>query len=270
MEILRNKNQATRFQILVEIAHSGPNVQQRDIAKRLGISPQAVSDYVGQLLEESLLTSHGRSRYRVTEEGTNWIIKVLRGLRDYSGFIEKAVTNMSVCAAVAESDLTKGQPVGLKMRDGLLLATNSSNEGARGVACSDARQGEDVGVTSIEGIVSLFRGKITLLSIPTIQKGGSKQVDLRRLKAQVEQHQQIGAIGIEALMALRRLGVEPRYLYGVIEASVEAAKCGLPFLIVCTSDAAHSVLARLGEEGLEHELVDADKDANRSPRTSLP
>ena len=32
VEILRNKNLATRFQILVEIARSGPNIQQRDIA----------------------------------------------------------------------------------------------------------------------------------------------------------------------------------------------------------------------------------------------
>ncbi len=91
MEILRNKNLATRFQILVEVAHSGPNVQQRGIAARVGISPQAVSDYVGQLLAEGLLVSDGRSRYRVTSEGTDWILKVLREIHDYNRFIEEAV-----------------------------------------------------------------------------------------------------------------------------------------------------------------------------------
>jgi putative transcriptional regulator len=41
VEILQNKNSATRFQILVEIAASGPNIQQKDIATKLGVTPQA-------------------------------------------------------------------------------------------------------------------------------------------------------------------------------------------------------------------------------------
>ena len=48
VEILRNKNLATRFQILVEIARSGPNIQQRDIAGKLGVTPQAISEYIKQ------------------------------------------------------------------------------------------------------------------------------------------------------------------------------------------------------------------------------
>ena len=60
VEILRNKNLATKFQILVDIANSGPNIQQQDIAKRLDVTPQAISDYVRQLVKEGLLTSNGR------------------------------------------------------------------------------------------------------------------------------------------------------------------------------------------------------------------
>ena len=113
VEILRNKNLATRFQIMVEIAHSGPNIQQQDIAKKLGVTPQAVSDYIRQLTREGLLTSSGRSRYRVTSEGVNWIIAVYRELRSYNALVEKAITNISVCTAIADSDLTEGQTVGL-------------------------------------------------------------------------------------------------------------------------------------------------------------
>jgi len=266
MEILRNKNLATRFQILVEIAHSGPNIQQRDIAKRVGVSPQAVSDHVIQLATEGLLISEGRSRYKVTAEGTNWIIKVLRELRDYNGFIEEAVTNISVCAAVAGCDLVKGQRVGLEMKNGLLFATDNPDEGAKGIAFSDARKGEDIGVTNIEGIVRLSKGKVTILSVPTIGQGGSKRVDFRRLKPELQRHQQIGAVGIEALIAVQKSGTEPRYVYGVVDASIEAAKCGLSFLIVCTSDATHSVLSRLKHEGLDYELIDLDVKAKEIPR----
>ena len=52
VEILRNKNLATRFQILVEIARSGPNIQQRDIAGKLGVTPQAISEYIKQMVKE--------------------------------------------------------------------------------------------------------------------------------------------------------------------------------------------------------------------------
>jgi len=35
IEVLRNKNMTTKFQILVEIADSGPDIQQREIARKL-------------------------------------------------------------------------------------------------------------------------------------------------------------------------------------------------------------------------------------------
>ncbi len=43
-EVLRNKNLLTKFQILVELAANQPNIQQRDIARRLNITPQAITE----------------------------------------------------------------------------------------------------------------------------------------------------------------------------------------------------------------------------------
>ena len=45
-EVLRSKNLATKFQILLEVAANQPNIQQKDIAGKLNITPQAVSGYV--------------------------------------------------------------------------------------------------------------------------------------------------------------------------------------------------------------------------------
>jgi putative transcriptional regulator len=259
VEILRNKNLATRFQILVEVADSGPNVQQRDIAKKLDVTPQAISEYIRQLTKEGLLTSDGRSRYKVTNGGINWVIKVLRELRSYNTFIEGTITNISVCAAVADTNLSTGQPVGLEMRNGLLLATAQFGKGARGIVVSDATKGEDVGVTNIEGIVRLEKGKVTILRVPNIQRGGSRKTDLDRLQSEVRGRPFIGALGIEALVALRQVGAK-FYLYGVREAAIEAANSGLEPLVVCIEDETPALIKRLDEENLNYELLDIEKD----------
>jgi putative transcriptional regulator len=255
-EILQNKNSATRFRILVEIAASGPSIQQKSIAVKLGVTPQAISDYIQQLLKEDLVISTGRAFYRLSPKGVNWMLKVLRELRDYAARVEQAVTNITVCAAIAEQSVERGQAVGLKMKGGLLFATSQIDSGARGIAISSVSQGEDVDVADIEGLVELVKGMVTILQVPNITRGGSRQVDLARLRARISNNQPVGAIGIEALVSLRRVAVEPGYLYGVTEAAVEAAHCGLSFTIVGTDEAIPGLIKRLQEEGLNYEIVD--------------
>jgi putative transcriptional regulator len=262
VEILQNKNSATRFQILVEIAASGPSIQQKGIAGKLGVTPQAISDYIHQLVNDGLVLSSGRSQYKVSAKGVNWMLKILRELRTYGSLVEQAVTNITVCAAIAECDVNQGQAVGLKMKDGLLYATNNINSGARGTAVSSAKQGDDLDVSNIEGLVEFTKGRVTILQIPVIQKGGSRKVNLGRLTDRIAESEQVGAIGIEALIALRRLNIEPRYLYGVTEAAIEAARCGLSFIIVCTEDSVPELIRRLQDEGLNYDLLDLRSDNN--------
>ncbi len=255
-EVLQNKNSSTRFQILVEIAASGPVVHQRSIAAKLGITPQAVSDYIQQMIKEEMVISTGRSSYRVSIKGVNWVLKMLRELNEYISLVSKAVTNVTVCAAIAEKDISPGQIVGLKMKEGLLFASDYAGRGARGTAVSAAKQGEDVDISDIEGLVEFSRGKVLVLQIPSVWQGGSRKADLKVLKARIKGNHQIGVIGIEALVALRRAGIEPQYLYGVVEAAVEAVRCGLPFIVVCSDDAISDVIKRFQEEKLEYEIAD--------------
>ncbi|MBA7504656.1 hypothetical protein ES706_03303 [subsurface metagenome] len=262
-QVLRNKNLATKFQILVEIAANQPNIQQRDIAQRLNITPQAISEYIKELIKEGSLTSKGRSRYKVTTEGVNWVLKALRELWGYSSFVAKAVANISVSAAVADCNLSQGQTVGLQVKDGLLFATETVGEGARGIVVSSAQKGEEVGVSNIEGIVELEIGKITILKVPDIQGGGSKSVDLTRLKKGISNRGLVGAIGIEALAALRQIGAEPDYFYGVKEAVVEAAYTGLSPVVICVDSQTSDLLQRLEEENIDYELIDLRKGENR-------
>lgn len=77
-QILQNKNLATKSQILAEIAANQPNIQQRLIAPKIGVTPQAVSEHVRELLGNGFIVSDGRSRYKVTRERVDWILKMNR------------------------------------------------------------------------------------------------------------------------------------------------------------------------------------------------
>jgi putative transcriptional regulator len=257
IEVLRNKNLTTRFQILVEIANAGPAVQQREIAQNLNITPQAVSDYIAQLSQEELLASEGRAHYRVTNQGVNWIIKTLRELGEYNAFIQRAITDLSVCAAIAKDDLKKGQKVGLEMKDGLLLASASRKRGASGTTIDRARAGEDVGISGIEGIVPLEVGRVTILRMPGIQRGGSKKINYDILKQHLAKSNMVAALGLEALAALRKTRSEFQH-YGAAAAAIEAAKSGLKPLVVCVDSEAADLIARLEKERIAYQLFDAE------------
>lgn len=255
-QILQNKNLATKFQILVEIAANQPNIQQKLIAPKIGITPQAISEYIKKLLKDGFIVSNGRSRYKITKEGVDWIVKMTRELQNYSAYVRKAVTSATVCAAVAEDNLSRGQVTGLKMRDGVLCASEAVGEGAKGIAISDARDGEDVGISNIEGIVDLKIGSITIVKVPGVERGRSSKADLGRLKKVVGGKAFVGAIGLEALSALRKINVDPRYFYGVKEAIVEAAYSGLFPLVVCVDNQLSSLIQRLESENLSYEILD--------------
>ena len=258
VEILRNKSLATKLQILVAIADSGPSVQQQEIAKKLAITPQAVSDYVAQLISGGLLVADGRSRYKVTDEGVNWIVRMLREMRSYTSSVEKIVTNISVCTAIADCALSKGDTVGLKMKGGMLYATSKVTSGARGIATSDAGPGEDVGVTNIEGIVRFRLGTVTILSVPGVSKGGSRNVDFARLRQEVKGRPFVGALGIEALVTLQQLEVD-FHKYGVREAAIEAAHCGLQPVVACSEGEISGLIRRLEEADIGYRIADMAK-----------
>lgn len=257
IEILRNKNQTTRFQILVEIANSG-TIPQKDIAEKLDITPQAVSDYVSQLINEGLLASKGRFSYQVTNEGVNWIIKMLRDLSQYTAYVRTAITNISVCAAIAESNLERNQKVGLVMKNGVLMATANGSHEATGISISGAKAGEDIGISNIEGIVPLKIGKVTILKIPGVQKGGSKKVNYAGLKKHLYKSPFTLAIGLESFAALQESGAE-FCRFGAAEAAIEAAQSGLSPVVVCVDDLISTLLARLQEQNMSYDIIDLTK-----------
>jgi putative transcriptional regulator len=256
VEILRSKSYATKFQILLEIASGGPNIQQKAIASRLGITQQAVSEYIGQLEKDGLIVSGGRSRHRITNEGVNWVLKILRELRNYIDTVTRVINNVVVSAVIAADDITRGQKVILKMKEGLMYATGKTESGARGIAVSDAKKGEDVAISSVEGLVGLKKGEVRIIKVPNVQKGGARKADLKLLKKELKGRKEIGAIGIEALVCLKQIGIEPRYFYGVTAATIDASRHGLNVAIVCTDDELPALLIKFDEQNVTRSTID--------------
>jgi putative transcriptional regulator len=264
-QILKSKNLATKFQIMVEIAARQPNIQQKDIAPRLGITSQAVSEYIKELIKDGWLNSQGRSRYKVTKEGVDWVLQMSRQLHSYAWFVSKVVADISTTTAIADSDLSAGQPASLYMKDGLLFASRViRGKGAKGITVTEAKKGQDVGIRNIEGVIKLEPAKVMIGKVPNVQDGGSKSTDLARLKREVKEARLVGALGTEALVALMQLGVKPDYVHGVREAVIEAAYCGLSFLVVCSEDKVPILVQRLEEENLGYQIIDLRKNFPRA------
>ncbi|HEU65452.1 MAG TPA: winged helix-turn-helix transcriptional regulator [Chloroflexi bacterium] len=256
-QILKSKNLATKFQIMVEIAAHQPNIQQKDIAPRLGITSQAVSEYIRELIKDGWLSSQGRSQYRVTREGVDWILQMSRQLHSYAWLVSKVVADISTTTAIADSDLAAGQPVSLYMKDGLLFASDViSTKGAKGIAVTEAKKGQDVGIGNVEGVLKLEPAEVMIGKVPNVQNGGSRSTDLARLEREAKEARLVGAMGTEALVALRQIGAKPDYVHGVREAAIEAACCGLPFLVVCSEDKVSILMQRLEEENLGYQIID--------------
>ncbi len=264
-QILKSKNLATKFQIMVEIAAHQPNIQQKDIAPILGITSQAVSEYVKELIKDGWLSSEGRSRYKVTKEGVDWILQMSRQLHSYAWFVSKVVADISTTTAIADSDLSIGQPAFLYMKDGLLFASDViSGKGAKGITVTAARKGQDVGIRNVEGVIKLEPAKLTIGKVPNVQDGGSRNTDLARLEREVKGARLVGVMGTEALVALMQIDVKPDYVHGVREAAIEAAYCGLSFLVVCSDDKVAILVQRLKEENLDYQISDFSQNFSRA------
>lgn len=254
--ILRTKKESTKFQILVEIAGHQPDVRQKEIADKIGITPQAVSEYIKELVLEGFLFSDGRVRYRVTKNGIEWVLERAQELKKYARFVmEDIVSHVSVATAIAREEFKKGQEVSLWMENGLLYADSQERE-VSGITITDCTAGDDVGVTDLKGMISFPPVNITICKVPRVERGGSRCVDYELLKNHSQDKPHIAAIGVEALISLRKINIEPDILFGAKESVVEAAFHGLSSLVVSVDEEVPSLLNRLESEGLKYEVVD--------------
>ncbi len=257
IELLSSKSGITKFQILIEVAAHQPNVRQKEIAEKIGVTPQAVSEYIKELVAEGLVSSEGRVRYRITKQGVEWVLENAAEMKRYARFVmSDIISHVSTWTAISEEDVNAEQEVYLTMRNGLLYVSTKNITNATGTTISAAFKGEDVGVTDLMGLIDLENASITVCKIPRVERGGSKNVDLERLENLVRSKSYLATIGVESLIALRRVGREPHVMFGAKESVIEAAFHGLSSLVLAIDEEVPGILSRLESENLEYELVD--------------
>lgn len=256
--ILRSKREVTRLQILVEIAEHQPAVRQQEIADKLGVTPQAVSEYIRELVDDGMVAAHGRGRYDVSRSGIEWVLNHAEALESYARHIRRdIIQQVSTWTAIAAHDLKEGEEVGVFMKGGWLYAA-SEPQSATGIVLMNARQGDDVGVIRLSGIIDHTEGVIHVCKVPRVQRGGSQNVKKEQLLAVTSQAEMVAAVGLEAYVALEKAGRIPDMFFGSREGVIEAAFHGIDCAIFIVDEEFTDFLKRLEGVGLSyliHDLV---------------
>ncbi|WP_280537103.1 MarR family transcriptional regulator [Halopenitus sp. POP-27] len=259
--VLRSKRDATRYQILVEIAERQPAVNQREIADAIGVTAQAVSDYLRDLIEQGYVEKHGRGRYEVTKEGVDWLISRTEELRGIITHVsEDVIGQVEVETALATTAIAEGETVSLTMREGVLRAMAGDTGGATAVAVTDAEAGSDVGITNFQGVVEYDLGTVTAVSVPHVRDGGSRAVDPDRLRRVAADHDLLAVAGVEAFVAATDANLDPDVRFGSTAAVREAATKGLDVLLVATAPRLSAHTDELRESNVSYEVVDAAEE----------
>ncbi|MFB6069870.1 MAG: MarR family transcriptional regulator [Halanaeroarchaeum sp.] len=254
-EVLEDKRTATRFRILVEIADRQPAVSQGEIAEAVGVTSQAVSEYIRDLVEVGYVEKEGRSRYRVTNEGVDWLLRTAGDIRRFAEHVtDDVLGGVYEDAAIASESVSAGDTVTLHMTDGLLHASPGDDGPATGVATTDAETGTEVGVSGFEGVMDFDPGDVTVYQVPPVRSGGSQSIDPTALSSVCESASLVLAEGVEAVVALRDAGFEPATTFAAGDVAAAAAQRGVDVVVVVTADDVGRVTDPLRDAGTPYEV----------------
>jgi putative transcriptional regulator len=233
--LLQSKGEFTKFQILLEIMRNEPHVKQKDISETLGITIQAVSKYFKKLAREGLLESGSeRADYRLTPTAISVLQENLKGLERYVNSTKNEMKVERSLPAIATQPVKAGDEVGLVMKGGVIYTVPSQHSDAKGIAMDDALPGEDLGLKEMHGKLSVKEGKILIVKLPSIRKGGSRSVDLQKVKKLYMEFKpdRIGVMGAVGRSVLNKLGFKADIEFGISRSAAIAASRGLNVMVL--------------------------------------
>ena len=256
MRVLRDVRLSTKVLILFEMVRR-PSLGQRDLASILDVTPQAISDYIKHMEEEGLVEREGRT-VRVTMVGFQFLQVHLQELGDFAFQAMRDVNVINSCAAIAGEDLAGGDPVVVELEDGLIVARKGKWGPSTGVAARDAKEGEDLAVRDLEGLLEHRPGRITIMVLPGALEGGTSGLDMEATRARLEgvDHQLLAVLDPVGLVAARKLGMVIDIRFGVDRSALDAALRGLDVLV-------------MGGRGAEGDLLEAVEAHNKRFGTSI-
>lgn len=234
-KLLQNKGEFTKFQILMEVMRNQPHVKQKHISETLGITIQAVSKYFKKLAREGLLeVGSERADYRLTPKAVSVLHEDLKGLERYVTNTKNEMKVERALPAIATQPIKAGDEVGLIMKAGVIYTVSPSTSDAKGTAIEDALPGEDLGLKNLEGKLKVKEGRILIVKLPSIRRGGSRAVDLAKVKFFYDEFKpdRIGVMGAVGRAVLNKLGLKADLEFGISRAAAIAASRGLNVLVL--------------------------------------
>jgi putative transcriptional regulator len=235
--LLSNKGEFTKFQILLEIMRNQPHIKQKDISNHLGITIQAISKYFKKLSKEGYLEAGSeRADYHLTPKANTKLREDIKNLENYVNTIKNELKIERALPAIATQPVKAGQEVGLIMKESIMytVSPNNPNITAKGIALADAKAGEDLGLKELQGKVKVKQGKILIIKLPSIRSGGSRAVDLAKVKALYDDFKpdRIGVMGAVGRAVLTKLGLKADIEFGISRAAAIAALRGLNIFVL--------------------------------------
>lgn len=261
MKFFKKRGELTRFQILAEIAKNQPHLRQKDIAEKLGITVQAVSENIKSLTDDGFVEIREDTvRYHITKRGIEKLKKEAVDLRKYADEVAGTMnTYKSIWPAIARSDVKAGEKVWLKMENGTLFATKDESSASAEVLY-DASKGEDVALTKLKGIIELKPGTVTIIRLPTINQGGSRTCNLEKIhKIYNKGFDRVGVMGTISRAVASKLMISPDFEFATPYAAVAASKRGLNVLIFAVGKMTNSITRKLDDEGIHYTIEDVER-----------
>jgi putative transcriptional regulator len=261
MKLLRDLRLSTKLLILIEVT-TGSYSKLRQIADKLDITIQGVSEYMRIMHEEGLI-QRINGEYRATKKGVQFLHENIRELKE---FVDRTLDQLDIvemCAAVAKTPIKKGEKVGLFMENGILAAYTDRVSRSTGIAVSDAQAGDDVPVRDLEGMVDLCMGRLAIVELPSIRDGGTHGVQEEEIKTIYSNFNpdKIGALDIVGRVLLNKLGIACDFEFAPISAVIEAVQRGLNVMVMGSSDTVCKMIALIDEmntasmDKIEYELI---------------
>ena len=266
MEVFKKRGSMTKFQILSEISKQEPHLKQKDLADRLGITVQAVSENIKSLIDEGYITyKEGRSPYKITQEGIKKVKRDAITLRKYSDSVLEIMDHyQSIWPAIAKEDIEKGDKVGIFMEKGLLYASHKE-QSANAIAISPAKTGEDVALGELTGLIDLKVGKVLIITIPTIKEGGSAVTDLDLIESiykngfkewgENDQIDKVAVIGTVSHAITNKLNLPIDIEFAVAASTASAARKGLNVMALSVGNMTKSFIKEVEKEDVNYNVI---------------
>ena len=244
---LRDLRTNTELLLLTELMQS-PSARLKDLSSKLGITVQAVSQYLAAMRKEGLVRESG-GQIRPSRKGMQLLQEHFTSLRGEVDSVLRSISIIDRCVAIAGEKISRGEKVGLVMEDGMLMAYPKKRFISAGEALEDAKEGDDVLVGKLEGIVDLELGKLLLIEAPSELAGGSKAADIERAKQRIDDFAPGLLVAGDATGAalLMKASGEFFTIHAPIESAMSAVSKGVDVLFCGTRETIDGIIHAVTE-----------------------